>query len=253
MKILLSPAKKLNFDKESYPIASSSIQFLEESDKLAQKLKKCSVKKIQALMHLSLPLAELNYHRFQSWKLPFDEILAKPAAFAFDGEVYSGLDVRGLSPEKLIELDQKVIILSGLYGALRPLDAILPYRLEMGTSFAYSSKTTNLYQYWSKKVTSLLRSNLLPQEVLVNLASQEYSKVVDFKVIKNTTVTPIFKEKKADKYQIVMVYAKQARGMMARYLVAERATTLEDVLSFAEQGYKYAPELSTATHPVFVR
>lgn len=253
MKIIISPAKKLNYDKESYLVEPTNIQFPKEAERLIKKLKKLKPQAISELMHLSQSLADLNYERYQNWELPFDEELVKPAAFAFDGEVYTGLDIRSFSKDQLIASQDNLMILSGLYGILRPLDKMMPYRLEMGTSFAYSPTNKNLYQYWSKTLTKTLLDNLSKDEVLVNLASKEYSKVLDLKQVSNPIVTPVFKEQKGDDYKVVMVFAKKARGMMTQYLLKNNIEDLEGVKSFGESGYCFNENLSTETEIVFTR
>lgn len=253
MKILISPAKKLNYDEESYLIAPSEIQFPEESQKLINKLKKLKPKAISELMHLSQNLADLNFERYQKWGLPFTEKNAKPAAFAFDGEVYTGLDIRSFNNKELAFAQDNLMILSGLYGILRPLDNMMPYRLEMGTSFAYSATKKNLYQYWSKTLTKTLLGNINKEEVLVNLASKEYSKVIDLKSVENRIITPVFKERKDDNYKVVMVYAKKARGAMTRFLLKNNIQTVEEVKSFDIDGYSFNSNLSTESEFIFTR
>jgi uncharacterized protein len=253
MKIIISPAKKLNFDKEDYLATPTSIEFGAEAEKLIGKLKKLKPKAISDLMKLSPALADLNYERYHKWALPFNQEEIKAAAFAFDGEVYSGLNIRDFSKEDLVHCQNQLMILSGLYGILKPMDEILPYRLEMGTSLKYSKTINNLYQFWGDKLTKRLQSNLNTKDVLVNLASEEYAKSIDFKKIKNTCVTPVFKEQSGDQFKIVMVYAKQARGLMTQFIIKNQIKTISELKSFDIAGYSYNENLSEEDKIVFTR
>lgn len=253
MKIIISPAKKLNFDKEEYLLPATSIEFGKEAEKLIGKLKKLKSKDISDLMKLSPALADLNYERYQKWALPFNQEEIKAAAFAFDGEVYSGLNIRDFSKENLVNCQNQLMILSGLYGILKPMDQILPYRLEMGTSLKYSKTINNLYQFWGDKLTKRLQSNLDKEDILVNLASEEYAKSIDFKKIKNTCIIPVFKEQSGDQFKIVMVYAKQARGLMTQFIIKNQIKTIEELKSFDTSGYSYNETLSEGDKIVFTR
>lgn len=253
MKILLSPAKKLNYDIENYLLNPTEIRFSKESQQLVNKLKKLKPSEISKLMKLSQNLADLNFERYQEWDFPFEQHKAKPAAFAFDGEAYTGLDIRSFNKNELEQAQEKLYILSGLYGILRPLDLIMPYRLEMGTSFSYTHDVKNLYQYWSSVLTNKLLDNLTEQEIVVNLASKEYSKAIDFGKVKNTVITPVFKENKAGNYKVVMVYAKKARGLMTSYLIKQNIETIDGIKAFDIEGYSFKQELSSDTEFVFTR
>lgn len=253
MKIIISPAKKLNFDKEEYLIPSTEIEFATEAEKLIKKLKKLKPKAIAELMSLSPALAQLNYERYQTWDMPFDTKKIKPAAFAFDGEVYSGLDIRNYSAEDLEYAQNHLMILSGLYGVIKPMDTILPYRLEMGTRLEYSKTIKTLYQYWDKTLSKRVTNTLQKEEILVNLASEEYSKVLKLKDFKHQVITPVFKERSAKGYKVVMVYAKQARGIMASYILKNRIKSIEDIKNFKEARYQFNPEMSSKDELVFVR
>jgi cytoplasmic iron level regulating protein YaaA (DUF328/UPF0246 family) len=253
MKIIISPAKKLDFEIEDYPIESTEIEFAAQSEKLISKLKKLKPKQIAELMDLSPALADLNFERYQNWKYPFDDSQTKPAVFAFDGEVYTGLDIRSFTKEELSRCQEQLMILSGLYGVLRPMDRILPYRLEMGTSLEYSATKKNLYQFWGDGLTKKIVSQLDKDEVLVNLASVEYSKVLDFRKIKNQIVTPIFKEKKGNDYKVVMVFAKQARGLMSQFIIKNNIDSVDGIKTFDWANYQISESLSKNGELVFVR
>ncbi|MCE3296542.1 MAG: hypothetical protein K0R65_2256 [Crocinitomicaceae bacterium] len=252
MKILLSPAKSIQIP-ESYPkIGPTTGKFLKETETLVKKMKKFSPKKLAALYSVSNDIAELNYNRFQNWESPVEageNIL--PAVFAFNGEVYRGLNVTELSPEEMDYINGHVRILSGLYGLLQPYDLIYPYRLEMGTKLEVSAKAKNLYQFWGDKISNAL--NAEETDVIVNLASAEYFKAVNAKKIKAKIITPVFKEFKNGEYKMLMTYAKNARGEMARYCAQNKIETAEDLKSFNLSNYRFMPEMSTDEEYVFVR
>ncbi len=252
MKVLLSPAKALDLSKEiSSPISTSPV-FLEESQVLAKKMSKFSARKIGKMMSLSKDLASLNYNRYQSW-LPISELNGDNnyCAIAFNGEVYRGFDAVSLDSKGIEVAQDKVRILSGLYGLLKPFDVIYPYRLEMGTKWAVTSKKTNLYKFWGTKLSDNL--NLEEDEVIVNLASQEYFKAVDRKALKPEVITPLFKEFKNGEYKTVMVFAKRARGTMARYIVDNNLNEVEKIKEFTVDGYRYDENSSTETDWFFTR
>lgn len=253
MKVLLSPAKALDMNKEiSAPSVSEPI-FMEQSKALMKKLARFSARKIGEMMHLSKDLSDLNHERFQSWE-PKIELNGKNtyAIAAFNGEVYRGFDAPSLSSEKLIEAQNTVRILSGLYGLLKPLDLIYPYRLEMGTKWAVTPKTTSLYKFWGTKLADSLNEEN-EDGVIVNLASAEYFKAVDKKVLKGRIITPAFKDLKNGEYKIIMVFAKRARGSMARYIVDHAITNPEDIKAFDTDGYRYDENLSNGDDWVFTR
>ncbi len=253
MKVILSPAKKLNFSKEELPIAHTEIFFSAEAEKLIQKLKKLNPESIAKLMNLSPALAELNHNRYQNWSLPFDINETKAAAFAFDGEVYSGLNIRDYSAKNLAYAQDNLVILSGLYGILKPFDLIMPYRLEMGTKLEISPKAKNLYQYWDKKLANQINKVLKKDEILVNLASEEYAKVLKLNSFLNPVVTPIFKENSPNGPKVVMVYAKQARGLMASFILKNEIKTKEELCSFTSANYTFNEAMSTKTELLFLR
>lgn len=254
MKILLSPAKSLDFDRNIKTPDEKIAPFIKNADYLATKLGKLSKKKLGELMHLSEQLTDLNYDRYQTWQKPEksgDNI--KPAITVFTGEVYKGFDVESLSQTDLKNAQKQVRILSGLYGLLRPLDLMYPYRLEMGTKWKVTPKTKNLYEYWGSKIAEYLNNETSSDEVIINLASNEYFKAVDKKTIKPRIITPVFKELKGDQYKIVMMYAKHARGAMARDIVKNQYKNMDDLKGYNVDGYSYNEELSTDDEWVFVR
>lgn len=253
MKVLLSPAKALDMDKEiNAPLASTPL-FLDQSAALMTKLARLSSKKIGTMMHLSKELAELNHERFQSWE-PETALNGKNthAIAAFNGEVYRGFDAPSLSAEKMIEANETVRILSGLYGILKPLDVIYPYRLEMGTKWAITPKTPTLYKFWGSKIAEALNAEV-GEGTIVNLASTEYFKAVDLKKLKGKVITPTFKEFKNGDYKVIMVFAKRARGSMARYIVDHSITNAEDLKAFDVDGYRYDENLSSENDWVYTR
>ena len=252
MKLVLSPAKSLDFKTELPTEQTTEAQFLKQSERLNKVLKKQSAKGISELMHVSDALGQLNYERNQEWELPFTKENARQAVYAFSGDVYRGLDAYTIPSDKIEVLQDKVRILSGLYGVLKPLDLMQAYRLEMGTKLPVGTNK-NLYEFWKKDVVSALNSELEDDEVFVNLASKEYFKAVDVKALKVPVVTVDFKEFKDGKYKIVAFYAKLARGLMARYIVDTDAKTINDLKGFTVEGYGLSDELSTENHLVFTR
>lgn len=205
-------------------------------------------------MHISRDLAELNKERYANWTIPIERTeTVVPAAFAFNGEVYRGLDIQSLSDEELIKAQSMIRILSGMYGILKPLDLMFPYRLEMGTKWQITSKQKNLYQFWGSKLSKFLNAEMEKDEVLVNLASSEYFKAIDRKVLKAKVVTPVFKEFKNGEYKIVMMYAKHARGAMARYIVQHNIESIEDLKLYTVDGYSFDINQSNDDEWVFTR
>jgi len=254
MKVLLSPAKSI--DTNSIPdIKGTTVgSFLKESEQLVNKLKKFSVKKLESTMHISRDLAELNKERYSSWTIPLERTeMTVPAAFAFNGEVYRGLEIQTFSDEELVKAQSVIRILSGMYGILKPLDLMYPYRLEMGTKWQITPKQKNLYQFWGSKLSKYLNSETEKDEMIVNLASSEYFKAIDRKTLKSKVVTPVFKEFKNGEYKIVMMYAKHARGAMARYIVQNNITNVEDLKLYAVDGYSFDVNQSTEEEWVFTR
>lgn len=252
MKIVISPAKSLNFEKNVPTTVYSEASFLKEATTIQKVVKKQSPKKLMALMAISEKLAELNWERNQNWALPFTADNARQAVFAFDGDVYTGLDAYTLSEDKFPILQDKVRILSGLYGLLKPLDLIQAYRLEMGTSLAIGSKK-NLYDFWKKTITKTLNEELKPNELFLNLASNEYFSAIDSKTLKATIITPEFKDYKDGKLKMISFFAKKARGLMVRYIIDNKVETLEELKGFNSEGYQFDSNLSSDTKLVFTR
>ena len=216
-------------------------------------LAKKKPKALAELMGISANLAELNWERNQQFSVPFTETNARPAIYAFNGDVYQGLDAYTLAVEKLEPLQEKLRILSGLYGVLKPLDLMQPYRLEMGTQLKIGRKK-NLYEFWKKQITDYLNSELEDNELFLNLASNEYFGAVDEKQLKVPVITPIFKDWKNDNLKIISFFAKKARGTMVRYILDTDAKTLDDVKGFDRDGYLYSKEHTLKENqPVFIR
>jgi hypothetical protein len=197
-------------------------------------------------------LGQLNYDRNQLWSLPFTSKNARPAIYAFSGDVYRGLDAYSIQESKLDSLQNTVRILSGLYGLLKPMDLLQPYRLEMGTKFPVDA-SKNLYEFWRQKITTALNDDLKEGELFVNLASQEYFKAIDIKTLKVPVVHIDFKEFKNDQYKTIAIFAKLARGYMTRFIIENTIETIEGLKSFAVEGYGYDANLSTDTKLVFTR
>ena len=252
MKIIISPAKSLDFENKVPTSLHTQPQFLEHSEKLNKKLKTLSRKKLADLMSISDDLASLNYDRNQEWQTPFNPENAKQAIYAFTGAVFQGIDVNSLTEEKLPLLQESLRILSGLYGVLKPLDLIQPYRLEMGTKLKVGRKD-NLYKFWDDTVANALNEELADDELLINLASSEYFKVIPKKVLKVPMITPVFKDFKNGQYKTIMTYAKMARGYMVRYIIDHNVTTLEELKGFDVEGYGISEELSSGNDLVFTR
>lgn len=252
MKIVISPAKSLNFEKELPTNRFSEPKFLKEATTIQKTLKKKKPKQLMELMDISDKLAELNWQRNQDWQTPFTTENARPAVYAFDGDVYQGLDVYTLPEAKLDDLQDKLLILSGLYGLLQPLDLMQPYRLEMGTSLPIG-KNKNLYEFWKKTITKQLNSELQKDELFINLASNEYFSAVDAKTLKVPVITPEFKDYKDGKLKMISFFAKKARGLMVRYIIDTNAETLDDLKAFNYEGYAFDANLSSGNKLVFTR
>ncbi|WP_417855392.1 peroxide stress protein YaaA [Xanthomarina gelatinilytica] len=252
MKLVLSPAKSLDFESKLPTTKSSEGQFLSDSERINKLLKKKSAKSLSKLMSISDDLAQLNYQRNQEWQLPFTKDNARPAVYAFNGDVYRGLDVYTLDTKNIDKLQDTVRILSGLYGVLKPLDLIQPYRLEMGTKLSIG-KNKNLYEFWKKKVTKALNEELEDNELFLNLASNEYFKAIDSKTLKVPVIEIDFKELKNGDYKTIGIYAKLARGLMARYIIDTNAKTLEDIKGFNLENYRFHEQLSKENRLVFTR
>jgi len=254
MLAVISPAKRLDFksaattDKHSVPV------FLPDSKRLVKVLREKSPDQIASLMNLSTELADLNYQRYGEWKTPFTPDNAKQAALAFKGDVYLGLDAASLGDRDWAWAQKHLRILSGLYGLLKPLDLIQPYRLEMGTKLA-NPKGDDLYAFWGKRLTRALNEAITEQRqpVLVNLASAEYFEAVDENAIDARVITPTFKDLKNGRYKFLSFYAKKARGLMARYIIDNRVSTLKALRDFDVAGYYYSESQSRGDNWVFLR
>lgn len=252
MKLVLSPAKSLDFETELPIKKNSEPQFLKQSELLNTILKKKSAKSLSKLMSISDALGQLNYERNQSWELPFTADNSRPAVYAFNGDVYRGLDAFTIPKDKIETLQNTVRILSGLYGVLKPTDLIQPYRLEMGTKLPVGTKK-NLYEFWKNDITDALNEELEDDELFLNLASNEYFKAIDKKALKVPVVTANFKDFKNGEYKMISFYAKAARGLMARYIVDTNAKTIDDLKGFNYEGYGYSEPMSSENDLVFIR
>ena len=254
MFFVLSPAKNLN-EKDPSPVSSFTLpDLLPEAEILMQELRQLAPQQIAELMHVSDKIALLNAERNAVWHTPFTPENAKQAVFMFNGDVYEGIAADTLKPEQIDYLQQHVRLLSGLYGVLRPLDLMQPYRLEMGTTFV-NTRGKNLYEFWGDKITDLLNQTLkqADSDVLINLASQEYFKSVNTKKLNARLITPIFKDEKNGKYKIISFYAKRARGLMVRYAAEHSITEPEMLKNFDYEGYSFNEAASNEAEWVFMR
>jgi len=253
MLTVISPAKKLDYSSLVGTRSHTQPALLSEAGELIKGLKTLSPQEVSALMSLSDTLGALNYERFQEWSMPFNDDNARPAILAFKGDVYKGLDADAMSEVDLQWAQDNLRILSGLYGVLRPLDLMQPYRLEMGTKFS-NSRGGDLYQFWGDIITQQINKELTgPQATLVNLASNEYFKSVKVKAVNGRIVTPVFMDQKDDKYKIISFYAKKARGLMSAYIIKNRITDVELIKNFDSEGYAYNAAMSDADKWVFIR
>ncbi len=253
MKIVVSPAKTLDYDSKLPTTRGTQPEFLETASKLNRKLSRKSKKEISNLMSISDKLADLNYTRYQEFEEEHGKKNSRPAMYAFNGDVYTGLDAYTIPTDKLDRIQDTLRILSGMYGILRPLDLIQPYRLEMGTSIGIERKK-DLYDVWQKKVTDYLNSELEEDELFLNLASNEYFKAVDEKKLKVPVISPVFKDFKNGKLKIISFFAKKARGSMVRYIIDKDCETLDDVKGFDYDGYRFSEEhTKKENEPTFIR
>lgn len=249
MILLLSPSKSMNMEPASVTDFTQPA-FLDQSQKLVSKARKFSKAELMEFMAISEKLAELNRRRFKDWTPPFSLDNAKQAVLAFTGDVYDGLEAPTLKKRDLAFAQNHLRILSGLYGLLKPLDLIQPYRLEMGRPLE-TRGAKNLYEFWRKTVTDEL--NQTRGDVLINLASNEYVKAIDKKALDKQIISPVFKDEKNGTYKIISFFAKKARGTMARYIIENRIKDASGLMDFAEAGYAYSAELSKPDAPVFTR
>jgi cytoplasmic iron level regulating protein YaaA (DUF328/UPF0246 family) len=254
MLFLLSPAKALDFETPAGDLPHTQPLFVPQSAQLIDLLKVQSPQQIAELMHLSDALAGLNAARYQAWRPKFTAKNAKQAVLAFNGDVYGGLDARSLAADDLAWLQAHVCILSGLYGVLRPLDRMQPYRLEMGTQLA-NPQGKDLYKFWGSQISNYLNTRLQQDltPVVVNLASKEYFKAVDLKALKARVVDCVFEEYRGGQYKIISFMAKRARGLMARYAATHRLVTPHQLEGFAEEGYVFDAQASRPERLVFRR
>lgn len=241
MKILVSPAKSLDYSTEIPIEKVSEPLFIDQAKKIQAELKKLSPKDLKELMGISDNLASLNYDRNQNRTFSTNvSDTVRQAVFAFDGDVYSGLDAYSINKNQAEYLQDTLRILSGLYGLLRPFDCIEPYRLEMGTKLPIG-KADNLYAFWQERLTDVLEKELKKEEAIINLASNEYFKAIDAKTLKKThpIITPVFKDYKNGKLKVISFYAKKARGLMARYAIDHQIKNPEELKKFAVDGYQF--------------
>jgi cytoplasmic iron level regulating protein YaaA (DUF328/UPF0246 family) len=257
MLFLLSPAKSLDYDSAVPPpvqAAATTPQFVDRSAELIEVLRPKTAADIAALMDLSAPLAELNVARYAAWRRRFTAHNSRPAVFAFDGDVYGGLQARTLDADALAWAQQHVLILSGLYGVLRPLDKLQPYRLEMGTPLA-TAHGRDLYAFWGDTIAQHLNRRVAAQAVpvIVNLASQEYFRAADRRCLKPRVVDCVFEDWKDGRYKVISFFAKRARGLMARHAIQRRLVLPEQLTGFADEGYAFDAADSAPDRLVFRR
>lgn len=251
MKIILSPAKRLNEKSEENFVNGTELNFLSHSQRLMKLLKKLTKSEISDLMHLSDALTDLNYSRFKLWKKEDIAEKGKVCIFLFEGDAYRGLDVNGFSEQELESLNDKLFILSGLYGILKPFDKILPYRLEMGTKLE-NNNGKNLYDFWKKDLTKYLNS-ALDGEVLVNLASKEYASAIDFSKLKSPVVQVDFLQDKEGVYKNIAIFSKRARGLMTAFIAKTNPKSIDELKTFDAEDYFFNNNLSKENHLVFTR
>ncbi len=249
MLAIISPSKTQDFSECNIDIFSQTRQ-LESSNELVGILKSKSKSQISKLMSLSEKLSELNFDRFQKFKLPFTLDNAKQAILAFKGDVYNGINAPDLSSEDLEFAQSKVRMLSGLYGVVRPLDLIQPYRLEMGTKLS-NAKGPNLYDYWGTEISNVLNED--EPDLIINLASNEYFKAIDKNTLKANILDIVFKEKKGETYKVIGIYAKRARGLMINYIIRNRLENPEALKDFSDEGYRFDRDLSSDSSWVYLR
>ena len=254
MRILLSPAKTLDTKNEPPMKDRTELIFPTETDQLATRMGKKRKIEIKRLMNINDKLVDLNFERYQNWSFPYDLESQKQAIFSFSGDVYRGLDAYTLREGDVRWAQDHLRMLSGMYGLLRPLDSMYPYRLEMGTSLKMGRKN-NLYQFWGSKISEQLNDEMSVREeaLVINLASKEYFSAVDAKTLKARVITPEFRDWNRGEYRMIQMFVKRARGLMARYLIQKRAASPEDLYSFDLEGYTFSEEMSKSDAPVFIR
>lgn len=252
MKIVISPAKTLDFKSKLPTARGTQPPFLETTAKINRKLSRMSRRELSELMGISDKLADLNHSRYQEFEEEHTRDNSRPAVYAFAGDVYAGLEAYTIATENLDRLQDRLRILSGYYGLLRPLDLVQPHRLEMGTDLPVSRKK-NLYDLWREKITSRLNSELGKDELFVNLASGEYFKALDAKKLQGIMVTPVFKDYKNGTLKVISFFAKKARGAMVRYLIDRDIQSFEGIKGFNTDGYRFSEKESTGHVLVFTR
>lgn len=254
MLILISPAKTLDFEAPAKTRTATQPVFLEDAKQLIEELQQLPPDGVSKLMSISSKLGDLNHERFMNWRLPFTKDNAKQSVLAFKGDVYTGLDAEGFSARDFCYAQKHLRILSGLYGVLRPLDLIQPYRLEMGAKFA-NRRGKDLYQFWDDSITVELNKalNTLKTDAVVNLASNEYFRAVHRKELQADVISPAFKDLNNGKYKILSFYAKKARGQMAGWIIQNGINDAEQLRKFRVAGYRYSADLSTPHEPAFIR
>ena len=254
MLIVISPAKTLDYETPSKTKVFTTPDYLVHSQRLINRLRNFSSLDLSDLMKVSAKIADLNFDRYESWKKPFTVKNAKQAILAFKGDVYTGLDAETFKVDDFKFAQKHLRVLSGLYGLLRPLDLMQPYRLEMGTKLK-TDVGKNLYEFWGSDITEGLNLQLkkIKSKYLINLASNEYFKSVKVKELNAEIITPAFKEFKNGDYKMIGIYAKKARGLLSRYIIQNKLSDPEDIKSFSEDGYRYNKKLSTGSNWVFTR
>ena len=253
MKILISPAKSLDFDSNIDSLKCTQPVFLNKTSEINSVLKEKSPKDLMQLQGISQKLSDLNWKRNNDYVDNHNDKNSRPAVFAFNGDVYSGIDVKTLSEDKVYDLQKSLRILSGYYGVLKPLDLIQPYRLEMGTKLAVNG-SENLYKFWSENITNSILAEMSKEDLLINLASNEYFEAFDKKKFDGRIISPVFKDFKNGKLKIISFYAKKARGMMVRYIVDNSVSSYNELLGFNLGNYSYnEAETSDENFPVFTR
>ena len=253
MLYLLSPAKTLDYDSEVPSVRGTMPRFLDDSAELSEVMKKMKPAQLEELMGISSKLAQLNAERFDAWRTDYSKPEARQSILAFKGDVYQGLAVENWEKEVFAEAQKSIRILSGLYGILRPLDLMLPYRLEMGTKLT-NKRGKNLYDFWGESLTQSLNKELKAKDdAVINLASNEYFSAVQPKALKAPVITPVFKDWKNGKYKIISFFAKKARGMMAGWAVEKKISRPSDLKRFKGGGYQFDKELSDDSTLVFTR
>ncbi len=252
MLMLVSPAKTLDYETPLPFDEFTQPELLDQSQLLMDELVDLTPKDVATLMKLSDKLSMLNVNRFQHWATPFTPDNARPAMYAFKGDVYTGLDAYSLKKADVNFAQKHLRMLSGLYGLLKPLDLMQPYRLEMGTKFS-NQRGANLYEFWGDRITQKINEEAAAKDVVLNLASNEYFKAVKTKQLKGRVITPVFKDEKNGQYKIISFYAKKARGLMAAYVIKNRIKDVQDIKKFDVSGYKFSPEQSNEKEWVFMR